>query len=114
MFSLAASRGIPLRHVTPGFRYLGDFYAQDEKGLSLPSRLTSDFLCATLQSVEAGVTELCCHPACTVDFDGAYRTERVRELSVLCSSDVRLVVQHCQIELVTFGACAQLGTSGVT
>jgi predicted glycoside hydrolase/deacetylase ChbG (UPF0249 family) len=98
----AAALGVPLRKFTPGFRYCGDFYGQDDEGKPYPERVTSEFLIALIGSFEDGVTELCVHPAARVDFEGTYGAERVAELSALCDPRVRVAVEAAEVDLVSF------------
>jgi predicted glycoside hydrolase/deacetylase ChbG (UPF0249 family) len=98
----SAELGVPLRKFTPGFRYCGDFYGQDDEGKLYPERVTAEFLIALVGSFEDGVTELCVHPAARVDFEGAYGAERVAELAALCDPRVRVAVEAAEIELVSF------------
>src|SRR5579859_3260075 len=54
--------GVPLREVTPGITYCGDFYGQGAEGESLPNVLTLEGLKRILAALRPGVTELGCHP----------------------------------------------------
>ncbi|HEX2724133.1 MAG TPA: ChbG/HpnK family deacetylase, partial [Gemmatimonadaceae bacterium] len=102
----AAQLGVPVRHFTPSIRYLGDFYGQDEVGNSYPERVSAEFLRAVVGTITEGITELCCHPALIVDFEGAYASERVAEMNALCTADVLSDVQDLGIELISFEAVA--------
>lgn len=98
----AQSLGVPLRHVSPGLRYVGDFYGQDETGAPLHGRLEPAFLATLIHQLPRGLSELCCHPAAWVDFHSAYQHERVDEMRALCSGIAAEAVQSGDIELITF------------
>ncbi len=95
LVELAEELAVPLRCVTPGIRYRGDFYGQTGKGDPLPDAITVRSLLDVLSSLPPGVTELGCHPAAAPDAPSSYRSERVQELQVLCDPRVReAVVRH--------------------
>jgi hypothetical protein len=70
--------------------------------------LTLDHLLGLLRGLEAGVTELMCHPG----YDDAalaastYRAEREIEIDLLSHPRVRAEIQALGIELIPFGALA--------
>jgi predicted glycoside hydrolase/deacetylase ChbG (UPF0249 family) len=99
---MAAEVGVPLRSVTPGIEYRGDYHGQTAAGEPLPSALTVEALAILLRSLAPGTSELGCHPAREVDFDSAYGEERLVELDVLCSIEIRTVLESEQIRLVSF------------
>lgn len=99
---IARQLGVPLRHLTPGVRYCGEFYGQDETARPLHDRLTPEFLGGVIERLRSGVTELCCHPAGTVDFAGAYGWERLKELRALCAPMVRDAVERADVVLSSF------------
>jgi predicted glycoside hydrolase/deacetylase ChbG (UPF0249 family) len=99
---MASEVGVPLRSVTPGIEYRGDYHGQTASGEPLPSALTVEALAIVLRSLAPGTNELGCHPAMEVDFDSAYGEERLVELDVLCSTDIRSVLESEQIRLVSF------------
>jgi predicted glycoside hydrolase/deacetylase ChbG (UPF0249 family) len=101
---LAAELGVPLRAVTPGVEYRGDFYGQTGKGDRLPEAITIASLLSLLASLPPGVTELGCHPAAAADVPSSYRTERVQELRVLCDPRVRQAVLRHGIRLCGWSA----------
>ncbi len=94
--------GVPLRHFTGGVRYLGDFYGQDERGKPYPERVSADFLINAISKLEDGVSELCCHPAAFVDFEGTYGAERLIETETLCDPRVRQELSRIGVVLTTF------------
>jgi len=99
-----AELGIPVRHFTPGVRYCGDFYGQDDQGESFPERLTPLFLAGVISSFAAGITELCCHPAAAVDFNSTYSSERLSEMTTLCHPAVRDATERAGIALISFSS----------
>jgi predicted glycoside hydrolase/deacetylase ChbG (UPF0249 family) len=110
---LARQFGVPLRHCTPGVRYCGKFYGQDEMGKALRDRLTPTFLAGALERLQPGVTEMCCHPAATVDFGGAYSRERLEELQVSCVPIVRDAIERAGVALSSFVDICNLGAPSI-
>src|SRR5439155_5110608 len=94
--------GVPLRHRTPGLRYLGDFYGQSGKGESYPEAITVGALQGLLRRLGPGIWELGCHPGYGSDLDSMYRHEREQELRVLCDPAVEAVVEEMGIRLRSF------------
>jgi predicted glycoside hydrolase/deacetylase ChbG (UPF0249 family) len=101
---MAERHGIPLRHVTPGIRYCGDFYGQDPKGNFFPEILSVARFTKILQTLSPGWTELACHPGegNGDELDTMYRQERARETQVLRDPDLKDVLADLQIELRSF------------
>jgi chitin disaccharide deacetylase len=104
--TLGAELGVPVRDVTPGIRYRGDFYGQTNRGDHLDGVLSDAHLGDIVRSLDRGVTELGCHPAARIDFDSAYAQERLAELTALCSSAVPAVLVDEDVELVSFATLA--------
>jgi len=100
--SIANELGVPLRHVTPGIRYCGDFYGQTAAGNAMPDSISVASLLWLLLSLPRGVTELGCHPGYAEDLDTVYKPERRVELRTLCAREVRATVAEEQIRLATF------------
>lgn len=100
----AAEFGIPVRHFTPGVRYCGDFYGQNEEGDAFTERVTAEFLAELLSSLRHETTELCCHPAKVIDFDSTYSAERLSELAALCDPLVRAALEKGRVELRSFAS----------
>jgi predicted glycoside hydrolase/deacetylase ChbG (UPF0249 family) len=98
----AAELGVPLRHETRGMQYCGAFYGQTETGERYPEGISPEHLVALLTGLGPGTTELCCHPAATVDFDAIYAEERPLELDALVDPVVRASIELFGIELVDF------------
>lgn len=98
----AARLAIPLRGRCD-VRYRGDFYGQAEDGTALQGVLSVAGLGAILASLEEGVSELACHPACGDDLDTMYGGRfRNRELEVLCAPELRELLAREDIVLATF------------
>jgi predicted glycoside hydrolase/deacetylase ChbG (UPF0249 family) len=84
-------------------RYCGRFYGQDENGVSHPDRISVPAFIRILNTLEAGVTEIACHPAAVDDLNTMYGSERLTELATLCDPRVREEVNNLRIALVSFG-----------
>jgi chitin disaccharide deacetylase len=102
---------IPLRHVTPGIRYCGDFYGQAGKGEPLPEAISVDALARTIESIGDGITELACHPGAAADAGSVYGLERRAELNALCDPRVRASVERCGVRLCSFADLRELGVA---
>ena len=94
--------GVPVRHLTSGVRYRGDFYGQDGRGWPVPDAITVEALVGLLAGLPAGVTELGCHPGEPEGLDSTYRTERAVEMETLCEPRVRAAVADSGIRLRSF------------
>jgi predicted glycoside hydrolase/deacetylase ChbG (UPF0249 family) len=102
LLELATELGVTLRYCAHGVEHRGDFYGQTATGEPLPAALTVTALTAVLRSLGPGTSELVCHPALHVDFETVYGAERVVELEVLCSTEVREAFAAEGIRLVSF------------
>ena len=98
----AQDLGIPLRDITPGLHYCGDFYGQDSDGQPLPGALTIENLTRILASLPPGTTELGCHPGYGDDLATVYRNERAIEVQVLCTPGLRELIGQMDIYLCSF------------
>jgi predicted glycoside hydrolase/deacetylase ChbG (UPF0249 family) len=102
----AGELGVPLRRVAtkgaPEVHYSGDFFGQTEFGDPYPQAITVEHLVAVIGRLRPGATELCCHPGKGTEFESAYRSERERELEVLCDRRVRAALEREQVELRSF------------
>jgi chitin disaccharide deacetylase len=99
---IAERLDVPLRSVTPGVRHRGDFYGQTSRGECLPGAITTDRLVAMFRTLPPGVTELGCHPGLDDDLVTMYRSERRKELEVLCDPRVRQAIVDLGIDLRSF------------
>jgi predicted glycoside hydrolase/deacetylase ChbG (UPF0249 family) len=77
-------------------------------GTSLPDNISIDGLKKLLAVLLPGITELGCHPAKSIDFDGMYRIERLQELAVLCDGQIRDVLTKSRIQLCSFDFVSEL------
>ena len=99
---LAAELSVPARHLTPGVRYCGDYYGQDEHAATAPGAITAEALVRILGGLPPGVTEMACHPGLDGTLASAYRDERLLEVAALCDPAVKAAVARVNIELRSF------------
>lgn len=99
---LAASLSVPLRSISPGIQYCGDFYGQTGEGYPYPEGISLDGLLKTVRNLPEGITEMGCHPGEDEQLDSVYRLERMQEVSVLCHPDVRAALESSQVVLCSF------------
>lgn len=99
---LGRELGVPVRHLTVGLTYCGDFYGQDGEGRPYPELVTAAALIAQLKRLPPGITELSCHPGTGDDLDTMYVRERPLEVAALCDPSVRIAVAELGIALVSF------------
>ena len=109
----ARELGIPLRRTALGVRFCGDFYGHDGRGRPDPDAITLPALIQLLEQISEGVTELGCHPGYADDLNDWYRSEREREVRVLCDPRVRAAVEQLGITLMSFGEVVQRRSSRV-
>jgi predicted glycoside hydrolase/deacetylase ChbG (UPF0249 family) len=93
---------VPVRHLSPGLRYCGDFYGQDDNGNPYPELVSAEALIALLAQLPSGLTELGCHPGEGDTLDTMYVRERADELKALCDPSVRAAAAAMGIELISF------------
>ncbi|HKB03225.1 MAG TPA: ChbG/HpnK family deacetylase [Gemmataceae bacterium] len=111
---LGRDLGVPVRDLTPGIRYCGDFYGQDGEGNPHPELVTAEALIALLRRLPDGVTELGCHPGDGGGLETMYVRERAAEVAALCDPRVRAAVTELGIELVSFGCLHKVGLHAET
>jgi predicted glycoside hydrolase/deacetylase ChbG (UPF0249 family) len=97
---------VPVRDVTPGITYNGEFFGQDGKGVPVPDAITVDALVGIIESLPPGITELGCHPADPTDHETTYDVERPREVAALCDPGVRSAIERCGVALCSFADLA--------
>ena len=108
VFGEAARRlGVPLRRLTPGIGYRGDFYGQTSRGDPYPEGITVEALIAVISGLAPGVSELACHPGEAEDWDSVYRLERTSELHALCDPRVGEALVAAGVGLRSFGDVAR-------
>jgi predicted glycoside hydrolase/deacetylase ChbG (UPF0249 family) len=100
--SLARKLAVPLRELSAGIRYCGDFYGQDGEGETLPNALTVANLRQIFAALPPGTTELGCHPGYDDGLATCYRAERATEVAVLCAPEIRDALQTLDIRLCSF------------
>ena len=100
---MAADLAVPLRSVTTGISYCGDFYGQADDGSPLDGAVSPAALLRILAGVPAGVTELACHPAMGNDLKTMYGGRgREAETRALCDPEVRREIERRGIDLCNF------------
>ena len=103
LLEIGEELGVPVRHITQGIRYIGDFYGQSgDEAIPNPDAITASNLITLIQRVGPGTTEMGCHPAAEVDFESVYGNERIAEMEALCAPEVRQVIADEDIELRSF------------
>jgi len=105
MSAAARELGVPLRHLSPGVQYCGNFYGQTAEGDALPEAISVTSLLKIVAALPGGVTELGCHPGDGSDLRTMYRDERARETRVLCDPRVREALEALDVDLVSFAYC---------
>jgi predicted glycoside hydrolase/deacetylase ChbG (UPF0249 family) len=103
MKELADELGVPLREHSQA-RYEGAFYGQARHGEPYLEGISVEALCALLDDLPDGWTELGCHPG-RGPVDDAYGPERALELAALCDPRVR---QHLEARAITLRSFAPL------
>lgn len=94
--------GVPVRDVTAGIRYAGDFYGQDGRGYPYPDGITVPALVNLIRNLPDGITELGCHPGDPTDLDNVYAAERAVEVATLCHEDARRELERVGVSLRSF------------
>ena len=102
MIEAARELRVPLREVSPGIRFCGDFYGQAATGEPLPDRISVEGLLGILAALPPGVTELACHPGEGEDLDTMYRAGRAAEVRALSDPRIRAALTARAIELGSF------------
>jgi predicted glycoside hydrolase/deacetylase ChbG (UPF0249 family) len=99
---LAASLSVPLRSITPGVHYCGDFYGQTGEGYPYPEGISLEALLKTIRNLPEGTTEMGCHPGDDQQLDSVYRLERSQEVTVLCHPETRSALTARGVVLCSF------------
>jgi chitin disaccharide deacetylase len=81
--------GIPLRHYNLSIHYCSAFYGQTGEGVPRRHVLSRLGLRKILKGLPIGLSELCCHPGLDNDVKSVYRTERTKEVKVLCDPRIQ-------------------------
>ena len=100
---LVAPLGVPLRH-TGQVRFVGGFYAQWEWQVTNLEYVGVPFLQKMLrEEVQAGWTELSCHPGyATPDYRAVYLAEREEEIRTLTDPRIRETIKELEIQLKSY------------
>jgi predicted glycoside hydrolase/deacetylase ChbG (UPF0249 family) len=101
MLALADRLGVPLRSFSPSVSYTSEFHGQ-AGGEPFPEGVEYEHLLRLLSSLQAGVTELGCHPGYVDGLETTYLAEREREVATLTDPRVRAALNELEIELVSF------------
>ena len=106
---LAAPLGVPLRG-DGQVRFVGNFYAQWEWGVTDLDHVSVDALEAILrEEVRDGWTEISCHPGyVSEDYTPMYRHEREAELRTLIAPQIKLAIDELGIDLQSYATYAEL------
>jgi predicted glycoside hydrolase/deacetylase ChbG (UPF0249 family) len=102
---------IPLRDHSPSIQYCGAFYGQTGEGLPLRHVVSRLGLGRILKALPPGCSELSCHPGLGNDLNSVYRTERAKEVKVLCDPRIRDVLMAEGIKLRSFAELAKRRTA---
>lgn len=100
---LVAPLGVPLRG-DGRVKYVGEFFAQPQRGVSDPERIRSSFLLELIASrTQDGFTELGCHPGrVTAQLTSSYRIEREVELATLTEPGLREEIEALGVSVVSY------------
>lgn len=110
VLAFAAQLEAPVRGMTHGVAYRGDFYGQSGTGDPYPQGITPERLLAILRELPPGVTELGCHPGRAVPSEvSAYGAERAAELETLCDPRIQDAIRGHDIELISFSDVRDAG-----
>ena len=98
----ARALAVPLRDCNSEVRYCSSFYGQTGDGVPRPQAIAARGLVEVLTSLDAGVTELGCHPGHDNDVESLYGAERALEVEAFCDPSVQEVLSVQQIQLCAF------------
>lgn len=104
--ALGVELGVPVRAVTPGIAYRGDFYGQTGKGEPYRQGVTVEHLIAVIGALDPGVSELGCHPGYADGLASVYASEREAEVEALRDLRVREAIVAGGIHLASFASPA--------
>lgn len=102
LLRLARDLRVPLRAVTAGITYCGDFHGQTATGEPIAEGVSVASLLAVLASLPEGTSELACHPGLGDDAASVYAEERNAEVETLCDPRVRDALAREKIALCSF------------
>ena len=99
---VAGEVGVPLRHMTPGVAYCGEFYGQTATGEPRPEWIAPQSFVRLACAIGEGATELACHPGYPGDLDTMYGPERIVEVGTLCDPGLPALLAAEGIRLVSY------------
>jgi predicted glycoside hydrolase/deacetylase ChbG (UPF0249 family) len=103
--TIAAEHELPLRGHR--IRYEGGFYGQSGKGEPFPEGIMSARLVELIESLQAGWTEIGCHPGIGLaGTESSYAAERELEVGTLCDPRVREAIDREGVRLRSFAEVA--------
>jgi predicted glycoside hydrolase/deacetylase ChbG (UPF0249 family) len=116
LIDVARRLGVPLRHMDSSIRYCGDFYGQDAEGKAHPELITVGRLNKIFERLPSDWTELACHPGDveSEELDTMYRSERNKEMAVLCGPRLLDMLALRGIQLCSFADFAFARSKGQT
>ncbi len=94
---------VPVRELTPGIAYRGDFYGQTGRGEPLPELVRASALAGLIKTLQPGITEVGCHPGAGTEPGDDY-TARPLELAALCDPAARAAVAEREAILCSFAS----------
>jgi predicted glycoside hydrolase/deacetylase ChbG (UPF0249 family) len=98
----AVELDVPLRAVSGGVRYCGEFHGQSGRGEPFPAGITIATLQRVMRSLPEGVTELACHPGDGAAGASVYDRERAVECAVLCDPAAFETIAAEHIAIMSF------------
>jgi predicted glycoside hydrolase/deacetylase ChbG (UPF0249 family) len=102
VLDLAAELGVPVRGLTPGIAYRGQFYGRNSEGREFHELITPENLISIIEALPSGLTELSCHPGRAEDAPEPYAKEREIELETLCDPRVIETIMLSGVKLRSF------------
>lgn len=106
VLEIGAELGVVVRDEDRGVAYRGDFHGQTGKGGPTHDAITAAALAGIVASLDAGTTELACHPGLGDESGSVYAGERDAEVAALCDPAVRAAVDARGVRLGTFAGVA--------
>ena len=107
LVDVAHSLAVPLRDYSSEVQYCGYFYGQTAEGSPLPKFISVEGLLDILRELPPGITELGCHPGIGDELpDTMYRSERSKEVEVLCDPQIRAAIIDMGVDLCSFSSIA--------
>lgn len=104
MRRLALELGVVLRGADARVRFWGAFFGKNEYLEPKPDNISVAGMLWILEKLDAGVTELSCHPGLDPAIESHYRDERFIEVNTLCDPAVHEAILAGGIKLVSFAA----------